>query len=340
MGKNITIKDIARLANVSPTAVSFYLNGKAKNFNLAESTCQKIQQVIDQYNYRPNIHARAINERKTYLVGMLINNLIGSFYAKLVWGVEKELALHGYHMVFAATDNNREKELSALKFMAQTGIDGCIITPHHTDDAFPESYDNSILRGKPIVNLLYGSAPTPVFDTDHEAGVTAIAREFLQAGHRKLAYFGQPLPELPGHFNGERYEVFNRCVLQAGGEPVDVYSQMSEMLDHFQEYSGIFCFSDSYAIQMIIQLQKLKIRVPEDISIAGYGEDDITAFFDFDLTTVRENKEELGRLAAWNLLQKIEHPEIEIPQRIRMQPLLLPGRTIGPVRSDFLRAGK
>ncbi len=333
MGKSITLKDIAKLANVSPTAVSFYLNGKAKEFNLSESTCQKIQQIITQCNYQPNFHARAINARKTYLVGMLINNLIGSFYAKLVSGVEQELARNGYHMVFAETENDQAKELAALKFMAQTGVDGCIITPCHCESCNPGSYDTAILHGKPIINVLYGSAPTPVFDTDHHAGTTAIARLFLEAGHRKLAYFGPKLPELREHYNRERYNVFNSCVMQTGGPPTDTYSDLDEMVENCHKYSGVFCFSDSYAIRLILRLQKIGIRVPEDISVAGYGEDAIASFFDFQLTSVRENKDELGRLAVQHMLQKINNPDYVIPQRIRMAPQLLPGNTVVPPRN-------
>ena len=72
--------------------------------------------------------------------------------------------------------------------------------------------------------------------------------------------------------------------------------------------------------------------MPEDISVSGYGNEDISDFFDFELTTLREGKEDLGRLAAKNLLYKIEHPEFEIPLRIRVKPQLLPGKTIGPPR--------
>lgn len=333
MGKSITLKDIAKLANVSPTAVSFYLNGKAKEFNLSEKTCEKIQQVIAQYNYQPNFHARAINARKTYLVGMLVNNLIGSFYAKLVLGVEQELAQNGYHMVFAETGNEPEKELAALKFMAQTGVDGCIITPCHNELSNPESYDTTVLRGKPIISVLYGSSPTPVFDTDHQAGSTAIAKRFLDIGHRRLAYFGQKLPELYDHYSRERYNVFNSCVIQNGCPPVDIYCDLDEIIENCSKYSGVFCFSDKYAIQLILQLQKIGVRVPEDISVAGYGEDEITSFFDFELTTIRENKNELGRMAAQHMLRKINDHNYIIPQRIRMEPQLLFGNTVASPRS-------
>ncbi len=325
---HFTIRDIAREVGVSPTAVSFYLNGKAKKFNLAQTTCEKIQRVINQYNYRPNFHARAINECKTYLIGVVVSNLEVSFFAQLVGGIERELARQGFHLVFSESDNDPATELEAIRYMNRIGVDGFILAPTFRTGESPTIYDDAILCGKPIQYLLYGTPSVPWLDTDHTIGTRLIFDELWQYGHRQAAYFGPAFIGSMDNFLHERFRVFSQCFAERGLE-VKAFSDLAALVDRIRDFTAVFCYCDEQAVELMWALQKRGVRIPEQISIVGYGNDiGVAKFVRPIIATVGEYKEELGALAAGNLLKKISDPSFEIPMRVRLAPKFVPGETI------------
>ena len=323
-----TLKDIARMAGVSPTAVSFYINNRAKTFNLSDATCQKIQKVIDECNYRPNFHARAIKNRCTCLIGVLVHNIASSFYAELLQGIETELRSHNYYMILAETLNDVEQEERELSFMTELGVDGCIIAPCRDYTVNNHVYAPEILQNKPCINILSGGNGLPVFDTDHTVGAGMVADAFLKAGHRKLAYFGESLPTDLRHAMAERYNSFKAHIEAAGGT-VEAFFDLEELVRRYREFTGVFCFYDRMAVKLAQAMKKQGIRIPQDISICGYGNELVlTEFIDFKLTTVHECKGELGQLAAQSLLEKLANPNFKIEMLNRMKPKFIPGETI------------
>ncbi len=323
-----TLKDIARMAGVSTTAVSFYINNRAKTYNISDATCQKIQKVIDECNYRPNFHARAIKNHTTSLIGVLVHNIASSFYADLLQAIETELRSHNYYMLLAETLNNVEQEERELKFMTELGVDGCIIAPCREYAVNNHTYAPDILQGKPCVNILFGGNGMPMFDTNHTVGAAIVADAFLQAGHRKLAYYGEPLPADQRHPNAERYNAFKATVEAAGGT-VEAFTDMDELVRRHAEFTGVFGFYDLMAVKLINALKRNGVRVPQDISVCGYGHDKVLAqIIDFKLTTVHECKGELGQLAAQSLLKIIADKECKLNPLNRMEPKFIPGETI------------
>ncbi|NMA43874.1 MAG: LacI family transcriptional regulator [Oligosphaeraceae bacterium] len=313
---------------MSPTTVSFYLNGNAKKFNLSQATCEKIQHIINQYNYRPNFHARAINKCKTYLIGLVISRLEVSFFSQLVGGIERELARQGFYLVFSESDNDPATELKAIRYMNRIGVDGFILAPTFQPGESPIVYEDNILCGKPIQYVLYGTPSVPWLDTDHTIGTRLIFDELWRYGHRQMAYLG---PELTGsidNFLNERFRVFSQCFTEQGLE-VKAFSDLNTLVAQIRDFTAVFCFCDEQAAELMLALQKRGVRIPEEISIVGYGNDSgVAKFVRPIIATVGEYKEELGTVAAKNLLRKIKEPSWEIPMRVRLAPKFIPGETI------------
>ena len=112
---------------------------------MSQATCEKIQHIINQYNYRPNFHARAINKCKTYLIGLVISRLEVSFFSQLVGGIERELARQGFYLVFSESDNDPATELKAIRYMNRIGVDGFILAPTFQPGESPIVYEDNIL---------------------------------------------------------------------------------------------------------------------------------------------------------------------------------------------------
>ncbi len=329
-----TIRDIAREAGVSTTAVSFYLNNKIEQFKLSKVTCERIHQVIKKYNYQPNIHARAINERRTHLVGLVISNLETSFFARFVRAVDRELMRYDCHMVFSESDNNLNTEQEAIRHMTQIGVDGFIIAPTYTNAMVPVVYSDDVFGGKPVQYVLYSAPTIPVISTDHALGCQMVFERLWQSGHRRIAYLGPVVTTRGQNFWGERYDLFNAFFMEHGLS-VQPFSQPERLLSEIQHFTAVFCYSDLEACRLLFLLQRHQIRVPEEVSIVGYGRlEEIASFVRPTIATVQEGKESLGALAVQQLLKKISDPKFELPLKSYIAPEFIPGETIGPARQS------
>ena len=130
MAARIKLADIAREAGVSVTTVSFYINGKARQYKLSRQTCERIQAAIDRNDFVPNIFARALQCNRTYLIGLLVRGRINtSFWSDIVAGLEEKLAPAGFHLVLSSAHTDAAGELEALREMRRIGVDAYVVSP-------------------------------------------------------------------------------------------------------------------------------------------------------------------------------------------------------------------
>lgn len=127
MGRKITIKDIAEMAQTSKTTVSFYLNGKYEK--MSQETRNKIQKVIEETGYEPSIVARSLNSKQTKLIGVLIGDITNSFSNQIVKGIENIAHSRGYQVIVGNSNYDPESEDRYIENMLRLGVDGFIIQP-------------------------------------------------------------------------------------------------------------------------------------------------------------------------------------------------------------------
>ncbi len=325
---NITIHDIAGLAGVSPTTVSAYLNGRAKEYNLAQKTCERIQQIVDEQNYRPNFHARAMLEQKTHLVGVIITNIASSFWNYILQGINRELATRNFYMLLAETGNVPENERKAFNYMDNISVDGYIYAPVMDGNLPALQHSARQLRGKPIVSIMHPAPGIPSIFTDHTAGGYLAGETLSKAGHRRIAYLGK-ISRKRDQRDDERYNGMCNCLNPQGIE-VPAFDDIESFLPHAREFTAAFCFRDEMAARLILSLQDMQIRIPDDISVIGYSfQPDIHEFVRPQLTTVMEYKEKIGQLAARQLLELIGNPEFT-PESLetKLPPYLVEGQSV------------
>ena len=127
MSDKVTIKDIARLSNTSKTTVSFYLNGKLEK--MSKQTQDKIKQVIEETGYQPSVLARSLNSKKSYLLGVIVQDITNNFANQIVKGINEIAHQRGYQLILASCGYDEEQEEQAVKRMIQLGVDGFIVQP-------------------------------------------------------------------------------------------------------------------------------------------------------------------------------------------------------------------
>lgn len=312
----LRMKDIAVEAGVSVTAVSFFLNGKARRYGLSSSTCDRIRRTVAKHDFSPNFQAKAMKSGRTYLIGMVINAIHGSFWMDVIAGVEERIEKSGYHLILVTLRGSVSREERVVRFLFDKGVDGFIYVPQLISNTFNMGQLLPLAEKKPLVTI---SASVPqissVCTNEWEGGYLA-AEHFLQKGHRRLAYIGGLAPYMRG-------QAFHAALARHGHACVH-FETIADFLPRAQEFSGVFCFSDFLVLELYDKASQLGLRIPEELSVIGYDDMHFASCICPRLTTVRQMKKEIGIEAAELLLAGLETAASEgIPPAKSILPVSL-----------------
>ncbi len=311
--KKLTLKDIASEAGVSLTAASLYMNGKARQYNLAEATCARIEEVIRAHNFIPNIHARAIAAKKTFLIGVVLSQeLEASFWLNIISALEEKLAESSYHLLLSVSHGRKEREQDSIRFMRSKGVDGIIISPVKTDGL------EAIAQSIPLVTLNVPVKDIPgVWNDNYHGGLTAI-NYLLDKGHRQIAAIGGT-----GMF---RTQAYRQKLLDEGIEP-HIFSSVKDFMIQAGKFTAVFCLTDYLMLELYQEAAAAGLRIPDDLSVIGYDNMDFIRFLNPAPATISQYKKELGSAAGQLILQLIDGKD-DINKEIIFTPKLIAGQSV------------
>jgi len=338
MKEKITIKDIARIANVSHTTVSRALNAKSR---IRNETKERILSIASELNYQPNFVARSLVMKRTKMLGLVITTIANPFYTELAQGIEATAIELGYNIILCSTHSDLSIEKRYIEMLRSKGVDGIIFTSAHmgdpnitalADDEFPiilvnrrtyhpgvrEKVDyvgvNNMLGGFLAVEHLIrlGHKRIGVIGGSSESSV---GFERLEGGKRALAAYGVE----------ERGEYFlEGDFLRNSG-----YQGGKRFLEMAEPPSAIFATNDYMALGTYMALAEEDIRVPEEMALVGFNDIEFTAMKGVELTTIGQKKYEMGSIAVKTLVEKIEKGEAGSPEEIILEPELIIRKTCG-----------
>lgn len=323
-----TIKDIARMANVSITTVSRALN---KEGGVSEKTREKILQIAKELNYRPNRLARSLVTKRTNTIGIILPDITNPFFPEIVRAVEDTANKFGYNLIICNTDDNSEKESLYLQVLKEKCVDGIIFT----SSINPSS--------KNIKQLLEYKIPFVLvdryIDIDHPAGIYTdgtlgmyeAVKYLISMGHERIAFISGP-KESKSAF--QRYMGYINALKEAnipvreslikegnykisGGEKV-----VMELLSSKEDFTAVACANDLMAVGAIEVLTQSNIKVPEEISITGFDNISLSKVVSPKLTTVEQPSYEMGEKATKMLLKLIEGKSLRKTE-ISLKPKLI-----------------
>ena len=305
MSKTLTLQDIADKAGISLTTASMYINGKAEKYNISKATCERIAKVIAENNYNPNIHARAIAGKKTYLVGVIIaGGIDSSFWLDIVAGIEEKITPFNYHMILSVSHYNVETERKSIEFMNAKGVDGFIYSP-----AMPGAnidIINKLKKKKPFVSITLPLEGIPSVYNDNSAGGEAAAEYFFSNGHQKIAYIGSI------ESRGDRRGASFIKKLETKGIKTATFTDVNSFIAKVRDFSAVFCFSDYQVLDLYNESAKIGIKIPDDLSVIGYDNMNFIQYLSPRPATVHQYKKELGSEAADILMARLEKNEMPL----------------------------
>jgi LacI family transcriptional regulator len=291
---SVTVVDVARHAGVSKSTVSNVIRGSAL---VAPGTRARVQASIRALGYRPNGVARALRERATKVLALVVPDPVNPFFAQLAHGMERRAHEEGFGVLIANTSCDPAMERAQVAALMSRRADGVLFGGLSRGSSL---HLRLLDEGLPVVCAFSAGDDERlgVLDTDDEAGMRAIVDHLADMGHRRLAFAGQGFDEAGAEV---RRQAFNAAAAARDMEVVDLAADPTAIVAH----------NDTIAIEQLDRLHREGVAVPGDVSVTGYDDIALAAHALIGLTTVATDPEQAGASAADQLVLAIrEHRHV------------------------------
>jgi len=320
----VRLKDIAERAGVSVMTVSKVLRDAP---DVSAATKTRIRALAQEMGYLPDSLAQGLRTRTSKLFGLVISAMTNPIFARVVMAIEERAHELGYEVILSHTLNLPEREDTAIRRLISRRVDGLFVSPVYRLE--PEAPIYQELQRCRIPTLILGhSAPFCSqfvnVDTEDLQASHAATQHLLDLGHRRIAFFAGPQvsPWAQERFEGYRralreagIEVDDKRVFNAGGTIEEGERAALQMLDEVTDATAVQAVNDLVAIGAATVFLNQGIRIPEELSLVGFGNVLISEYFRVPLTTVRQPKFRLG-VAAMNSMLKLMRGERPEPKRL------------------------
>jgi len=329
-----TIRDVARLAEVSIASVSRALNNLG---SVAEGTRLKVENAARELGYVPHAGARSLSLARTRAVGVVLPDVHGEFFSEVMRGMDREASDRGYVLLLSNMHGGKARAEDALKTM-RGRVDGLVVmAPHLEADAVEHALPARI----PAVLLnAHGNVRShSSFAIDNAQGVTAIVDHFRTIGRKHIVHIAGPDDNIDAQ---QRREAFRDSMLRWKPDEAPVilagdYSEESgaaavgEMIEKGMPVDALFAANDMMAIGAMEELRRRLIDVPGTVAVAGF--DDVPLARHLGLTTARVHIAELGANAVARLIDAIEGGEDSPIQQLHSAELIVRSSTVASASS-------
>jgi len=331
----VTIKDIAKALGLSTSTVSRALRD---SYEISSDTKKLVMDYAEKINYHPNPIALSLKERRTYTIGVLVCEVANSFFSQAINGIESVAHQQGYNVIIAQSHESFEKEVSNLQYLTSRSIDGLIVSVSfetHNFSHFKELHE----RGLPIVffDRIVNEIETHKVIVDNFKGTYDATVHLLSRGYKRIAAlaFGELLS-----ISHERIAGYKAALADNGIEindalikhckPGDDTTHETEqavykLLEMNPRPDAILGLSDKLTTGTLRILMNRKIKIPDEIAVAGFSNSDLCDILNPSLTIVRQPAFQMGEVATRQLLQLIEskRPVTQFETRVLTPELMI-----------------
>lgn len=321
MKAKATLKQIAKELNVSVSTVSKALNDSPE---ISEQTKVKIKEYAKLKNYKPNVIGLNLKNRKTKTIGVIIPNILNSFFAKVFSGIEKVADEKGYNVIMCISNESSEKEAHTLEMLSNGTIDGFIVSVSEEaqkNQAY-EHFSAIIYDGTPIVMFDRIAASVDcdkVIVDDFDSALNA-TQHLINIGCKNIALLSSIDNLSVGKLRAEGYlkalennniPIKKEIILRTDSED-DLKDKIEKVFEN--KIDGIFALEENDSVAALRIALKKGYKVPEEISIIGFADGILASRrLSPSLTTVSQHGIEIGEVAAKLLIDRLESKEEDIP---------------------------
>jgi LacI family transcriptional regulator len=307
----ITIKDIARALNISPSTVSRALKNHP---DISQDTKDTVNKYAKDFNYKPNTLALSLRMSKNNTIGVIVPEIVHYFFSSILSGIEQIANAEGYNVIICQSDENYEKEIRNTKALVATRVSGVLasLAKHTTNyDHFQEIIESDI----PLVffdRICIGINTDRVVVDDY-AGAFAAVEYLIQTGCKRIAFYSSPFHlEISKNRKNGYMDALRKYGLPVDDSLIRVCDTREEaiiitpeILDRPDRPDGFFAINDHCAAGILYATKLAKLKVPQDVAIMGFSDGELAKACDPMLSTVEQHGYEMGKHAAKLLIDKI-----------------------------------
>jgi DNA-binding LacI/PurR family transcriptional regulator len=330
---NVTLKSVAEYLGLTAGTVSAVLNNTQAARTIPENTRKRIVEAARELNYQPNFLARSLRVKRTYTVGVIVEEIGDPYGGSIVNGIEPFLRENNFFFLSVAHRHDPRLLLTYSNLLASRGVEGIITidTSIEEEPGLPTVAVAGHQKNENVTNIVL----------DHRRAAELGLRHLKELGHERIAFLrGQPqssdsasrweaIQEVAHEFD---IQLRPELVLQLEGmdsTPELGYPYGKALITRGIPFTALFAYNDISAVGAMRAFQEAGLRVPQDISVVGFDDISIASFSIPPLTTVRQPLERMGQIAAQTLLDRIED-RTPFVSEIAVEPELISRRSTGP----------
>jgi LacI family repressor for deo operon, udp, cdd, tsx, nupC, and nupG len=307
----VSIKDIAKAAGVSHSTVSRALSNSPL---VNPETAERIRRIAQEMGYSPSAIARSLVTKRTYTIGLVVTSIADPFVAEIVRGTEEVALDNGYHVFLCNSNADPDREMAVVTALRERRVDGIIVTASRVGDLYLPLLEESQVPIVLINNQREGEYVYSIA-TDNVHGGQLATHYFIELGHRRIGCLTGPegasssFDRLEGYKRTLRQHniPFDPALIGQGDGAVDGGERaMGQLLSLSSPPTAVFCYNDRTAIGALAAIKSHGLQVPQDISLVGFDDIAFAAYVAPPLTTIAQQKYEMGRLAMEMVLRLLD----------------------------------
>ncbi len=314
--KEVTIYDVAKALNISPSTVS---RGLKDHPHIRKETIKKIKAAAREMGYQQNKFASNLRQKHTNTIGVVVPKLNSYFMATVIAGVEKVTNQFGYGLIISQSQESVKQEILCVSTLYNSRVDGLLVSLA-SDTKNTDHFNGLINKDIPVVffdRVLECNGCMSVVIDNYKAGYEATSH-LIEQGCRRIFHIGGNLLR---NVYADRFRGYKQALSDNGigfDQNFIVISDMSaqagidtakKILNMKTRPDGIFASNDTSAVVAIVELEKEGVKIPDEIAVVGFNNEPISQVVQPNLTTVDYPAREIGEIAATSLINKLKNSQ-------------------------------
>ena len=308
--KRPTLQDIADYLGITKMTISRYLRNPD---SVANGTQARIAEAIERFGYIPNRAPDILSNAKSRAIGVLVPSLTNQVFANVIRGIEQITDKAGYQTMLAHYGYSEKKEERRIESLLSYNVDGIILSESHHSEKTKKMLN---VANIPVIEIMDTTEVgiQQVVGFDNIAAAQAMVETMINRGHRNVVYFAARQDKRTrlrqqGYENAmARHQLTPHVIATKEHSSFTLGGELlHQALETFPQINGIFCTNDDIAIGAIFECQRLGIQVPKQIAVAGFYGHDVGQTITPQLATVITPRLDIGRIAAQELLARIDN---------------------------------
>ncbi len=329
--KIVTLKRISEECGVSTTTVSRVLSGQATQYRIKKETEKIVKKMAKKLNYVPNQLARGLRLKRSFSIGLVLPDIANPFFATIAKNISIEAHKLGYSLLLSDSQDDTKIEINSINYMKNRVVDGFIVCPVGQQfDHFLNFFDQG--EKMVIVDRYFPDLNCPSIISDNYKGVIEGIDYFIENGHSRIGFIQG---ELNNSVNDERIQGYKEA-LNKHNIPLNDsliigdsfgerngYISTKLLLHRSPRVTAIFASSNLISLGALRAISEEGLKIPDDISLISFDDQPYSDLLNPPMTTIIQQKEEIGKLAFKLLMDQINTKEI-----IKTQVIVMPTKLI------------